>query len=174
MAVTITQEIFVYMADELGFKFPLDVRPGTFGNPDIVEFDEAAWNAYQWNPPPNFSDRDLNAAAKPTWNDLVEVREDALKQCRRTDNKKTIKYEETNRICAAYIGDQDIPQTVELEILYRLRAPAAELAPKDVERDRLHGKAVALKAWIEHADRTLAELKAFDPADDAHWAAPAD
>ena len=76
--------------------------------------------------------------------------------------------EETRRICVAYIGDQDVPQTVEQEILYRLRASATDLATKDAERNRLHGKAAALRAWVEHADRTLAELDTFDPTADLH------
>ena len=88
---------------------------------------------------------------------------------RRTALREAVLKEEARRICAAYIGDQDVEQTVEQEILYRLRAPAADLVTKDAERDRLAGKARALRVWINDSTRTQAELDAFDARTDTHW-----
>ena len=69
----------------------------------------------------------------------------------------------------AYVSDQDVPQTVQNEILYRLRASSEELAPKDLERDRLHVKAAALATSLD--SMALDALESFDPRDDRHWRA---
>ena len=82
--------------------------------------------------------------------------------------------EEERRICAAYLGDQDVRQTIAQEILYRQRASAEALRPKDAERDRLRRKGGALRAWVAAPERTAAELRGLDATAEAHWtAAPA-
>lgn len=139
---------------------------------------EAAWNAYDYNPG-EFSgsfapDEDTRATVrpKPTWAELQAAAAASRLSFLKVDAPRQIQAEEARRICAAYIGDQDVPQTIEQEILYRLRASDTDLAPKDTERDRLRGKAVALRTWINDDMRTQSELEAFDPTADSHWAKP--
>ena len=82
---------------------------------------------------------------------------------------KRINKEETKRICKAYISDQDVEQTVQQEMLYRLRASAVNLAPKNTERGRLHTKATLLKVWVKDSTRTIVELENLDFTLDTHW-----
>ena len=149
---------------------------------------EQAWNAYIWGGPddetgpqydrdiPEFSDPDLSASPKPTYAGLQSGARLAIIEFHAEQALSGIHDEETRRICAAYLADQDVPQTVEQELLYRQRAAekGTDISTKHTERDRLRDKAVALRVWVEHADRTLAELEAFDPTADLHWSAPSD
>ena len=135
---------------------------------------EETWTAYRWNfPAPPTGLPDPVASPKPTWAEL----ESSLAQVRlrraRARVASSSQMQEQGRICQAYIGDQNVAQTVQQETLYRLRAMefGTDITAKHAERDRLHTRAVALKAWTEHEDRTLTEIEDFDPADDSHWRA---
>ena len=133
---------------------------------------ESEWGTYQWNPPQylveRYPDPDPDASPKPTWAEIVTARDAALPIQLREQLTQSVNAEEERRICAAYLDDLPVLQTVQNEILYRLRATTADLAAKNTERDRLHFRAVALVAGLD--TMTLEELQAFDPAQDIHWA----
>ena len=99
---------------------------------------------------------------QPTHEELILERE-------RSDALGRLAEEEASRIRSAYIGSLDVSQTAEQEIFYRLRASASALSAKDAERDRLAGKAKALRTWIKSSSRTLAELTLFNAGDNKHW-----
>ena len=162
-----------YLVEHDGLRLPYNFIPGSFAGGLDSNFDAKSWGIYQWNPPGSFAagtfdQADPDASQKPNWQTLVSAApRAALADARRYHDRKIVD-EEARRICVAYIGDQDVPKEIENEILYRLRAPAAELAPKNTERDRLHARSVALVAGL--ATMTLAQLQAFDPTQDSHWA----
>ena len=63
------QSAFAYLLDAQNFKVPHDAMP------ILIVDNEAEWNAYAWNPPVGYEDMgvDPNAAAKPTWQELVDA-----------------------------------------------------------------------------------------------------
>lgn len=178
---------FRYMRDTSDFRLPYGVIPGSgLGTTNYNFADEQAWNGYQWNPPQNlrdvvgFTEADPDASAKPTWAVVVAADSVATTMEVRRERLQALLNEvlrqERQRICAAYIGNQNGSQTVTQELLFRARSQESglDISAKHTERDRLHAKAVALKAWVEHADRTLTELESFNPTADGHWAEPED
>lgn len=113
-----------------------------------------------------YPDPDLDASPKPAWAALVVAEATARLIDTRITLLRAVDAEEERRICTAYGA-----VTVQEEILFRLRAAAAVLAPLDVERDRLAARANVLRGSIRAAAAQDA-LDAIDPARDAHWAAP--
>ena len=108
---------------------------------------------------------------QPSWTELYEAA-----MAEEFSNTKSIRIrrvtiEEERRICEQYLEGQlrsDQSPTVQLEILYRLRAPNPELTLRDAERDRLHDVATTLLIAL-NAATTIDNL--LDPADDDLWVA---
>ena len=137
---------------------------------------EQKWNSMSWNPwtvkaitngVAEFIEIPAQSeqSEKPEWAQIFIIYPIWLvNRCISSINK-----EETKRICKAYISDQDVEQTVEQEMLYRLRASTVDLTPKNTERGRLHTKATLLKTWTKETTRTIVELEAFDSTLYTHW-----
>ena len=160
-----------HLVEHEGLRLPYDMMPGSFSGGTNSIFTQAEWLLYRFNPPQNidvFTEADPDASDKPTWATLIIAGKKHILSTAFETATENIADEEAERICVAYIGDQNVDLTIQNEILYRLRAPATELAPKNTERDRLHARSVALVAGL--ATMTLAQLQAFDPTQDSHWA----
>ena len=119
-----------------------------------------------------YSVADPAASAKPTWEAIVAAAGVAGLRAARRRAGLGVEAQESQRITNAYLAGEGGPATTTLEILYRLRASAVALVPKHAERNRLHARALALRAWVDEAARTSAELESFDASDDAHWDPP--
>ncbi len=64
--------------EEAGVAIPYGLKPaGAPGGRVNVIADEAAWDAYQWNPPESwvhkYPEPDPNASPKPSWNTVIEA-----------------------------------------------------------------------------------------------------
>ena len=144
-----------------GLVPPYRVAPGSRpgGRVDAICTSWARWRTYDWNPPEflptddrrlqEYGDTDFDASPKPSWREIRDAYDRAAPVRAREQLRETVRAEEGRRICVSYVSDQDVPQTVQNEILYRLRASSEELAPKDLERDRLHAKAAALVTSLD-------------------------
>ena len=170
-------DVFDDMVQTDGFQFPHDLFPGENIGGNVHLGTREHWEGYDYNPPEYFQNRDHpfavedpTADAKPTWDQILERHALLTGKNQRLSFRLEVMSEETRRIRAVYIGDLDVPQTEGQEILYRIRASAADLVEKDTERDRLHRVAVSLgkQTQIMPAD----QLDDFDPTDDALWAKP--
>ena len=126
------------------------------------------WELYEWNPPEylkhidEFSEADPSADLQPMWEELVGALPMARMGTHRRRGTVGIHIEGNRRITEAY-GATDWQD--EIQIRLGGRQPAGS----DAERDRLRSRHASLKTWVEHADRTIADLEAFDPTDDARW-----
>lgn len=163
-------DAFAYLIEEEGLVAPHNTIPA-FGENGLVS--EAHWNAVPWNPEfPDFQAVDPDASAKPTYQALTAAIPKAKLWQRRLSLVRGVTEQEALRICTKYLGTNHILR-IQDEVLYRLRCleGGVDISAKHTKRNHLHAKVVALTAWINHADRTLAELEAFDPTDDANWSA---
>ena len=53
---------------------------------------------------------------------------------------------------------------------FKKRLAGEHTPEQDAERVRLAGKHAGMESWLNDADRTLAELEAFDATEDSRWA----
>ena len=144
-----------------------------------LDLTREGWDLYGYNPVPYVADLELGlddrdtVRAKPTWDAVVAACPTFILKRAVDLGREVSQIEETRRICAAYIGDQPVRQTVEQEILYRQRAAETgiDISAKHAERDRRHGVANSLRARIAAA-QTIEDLDAIDPTDDSVWATP--
>lgn len=128
-------------------------EPGS-SNPPVTRRD---WHFHPWQ----------GRGEKPGWDDISTAAVAATLEAARAEAETALRRECRHRITEAY-GEG----SVEDEILLRLRG--GHTADQDTERDRLRGRHTVLFAYIEHPERTLDELTAFDVTDDAHWRAEGD
>lgn len=160
---------------------PWNVAQSTF-NPASSE---GNWNRYSWNPPSPFLERnqgviyshfkeyagrvDPLASPKPTWAELTEALTEVTLAQAKSIRIQRVQLEETRRICEQYLEGERYPDqgaTVQLELLYRARASAEELAIRDAERNRLHIVATTLVTRLKAAT-TIDDL--IDPTADSLW-----
>ena len=157
-----------------GVIFPYNRNPGSRPGQISLPFtNQEIWDSYQWNPP-QFLDYDddgpdPDASPKPTWEEIRSAVAGSIFRATKSTRIQRVSIEETRRICEQYLEGQlrsDQSPTVQLEILYRLRAPNPELTLRDAERDRLHDVATTLLIAL-NAATTIDNL--IDPADDDLW-----
>ena len=176
-----TQQEFIdalqYLLTE-GLIYPYDAEPGEFPGGSHNLNTQELWDAYGWNPPQyivsadgsgELPEPDPNASLKPSWAEIEAAVPTSIFRATKSIRIQRVSIEETRRICEQYLGGQlrsDQSPTVQLEILYRLRAPNPELTLRDSERDRLHDVATSLLAAL-NAATTLEAL--IDPTDEAQW-----
>jgi len=187
--------VFEWMRANRGLELPYDVIPGHGPGRGYSVFDEARWDAWQWNPPaqymndaagttvldwddPPFSGADAAASEKPTWDAIVSAKLAADHARALADLRIALEEEEERRICAAY-GQT----SVQGEMFYRLRAARAsdttKLDEQDAERNRLHQVKRYISSILD-AEATnlnpdqaaLDYVNAIDVSDDNLWAAP--
>ena len=159
-----------------GLKLPYGFIPGSRpgGIVTAIQTSWARWKrSYGFNPPdflkdlPEYASPDPDASPKPRWQTILEAVPRGKMVATRRESKERLRSEGQRRITAAY-GARGWHEEIEM------RMGGRQPQGSDVERDRLRGRHAALKAWVEQADRTLAELEAFDPSADVHWEAPSD
>ena len=154
-------DALLHLQDTAGLVLPHNLQPGAYVAPVMTE---AEWNAYGWNPNPQFPADGIDAAAspKPTWAELVAADAASRLIGTRQEAIALIDIEATRRITESY-GARDF----EHETRIRLRGAATDA--QNAERLRLHNKHDELQAWVADPARTFAELEAFDATDDSHW-----
>ena len=168
----------------LGLVLPYDQQPGNYPGGNVLEWTQASWDAYQWNPPQYlqtgthivdgreieiptdegapYAALDPAASPKPTWAELQTAVNRVMLDNRRYDQLAALKSECRTRITAAY-GENTFYDEIET------RLGGRHLTEQDAERVRLQARYAIIKAWIESTDRTLAELDALDLTDDTNW-----
>ena len=144
-------------------------RPG--GIVSAVCTSWAQWRKYEWNPPEfmpvegdsfqDYSDSDINASPKPTWQEIRKAYEVAVPRLLREGLTQQLRDECRRRITLAYEVDN-----TEDEIFLRLRGEYT--LEQNAERVRIHAIYKTLKTRIEGG--TLEELEAIDVTDNAVWA----
>ena len=153
-----------------GLQLPHGFLPGSYPGGIDLDFDEARWTAYQWNPPagladdPEFAVADPNASPKPTWAALVAANAVASLANLRADKLQQANDEATRRIALTYHAGADLNPLKE----FQERLSGRDQTANDAERVRLVSVCHALEARIEAAT-TEAELTAIDPSDDTEW-----
>lgn len=156
-----------------GLVLPYGIMPGSHpeGVATAVQTSWANWKRrYGFNPPDfmahleEFATYDSAAGPKPTWATIRRAADRGRTTELRNAHLAAIVREGERRIVEAY-GARNLDDE------FKRRLSGRTTAAQDTERTRLVAKHDALETWLESTDRTLAELEAFDPADDAHWAA---
>ena len=145
---------------------PYDTQPGDKpgGQTNVAE-SEAAWNAYQWNPPqymPDFEEADDNASPKPTWAKLVEASDKMAIVDDRRYLLINLDHEGERRIIAAYGASS-------LNDEFKLRLSNRSTPTQDTEAARLRAKHAEIKAWINDSSRTVQELEKYNVTADSLW-----
>ena len=151
----------------LPYGFMPGMRPG--GIVTAIQTSWARWKrSYGFNPPdfmahlPEYAVSDPDASLKPGWRTILEASQRGRIARWRTEHQRSIEAEGERRITAAY-GARDLDHEI------KRRLAGMHTPVQDAERVRLAAKHGELETWVEHVDRTLADLEAFDPADDALW-----
>ena len=161
------------LVDAGTISLPWGYWPGSYPGGEENFLDEKSWDLYIWNPPEHLTginfpgEYDPNALNKPTWNQIADAAVIGLLRQVRRSKLQQLEDQLTLRIRANYIGDQEITQTAEQEIFYRLRSSTEALAVKDTERDRLHGRFITLNTSL--TGMTLSQLESLDFTDDVNW-----
>ena len=131
-------------AMDIGIAFPTETL--TFND----------WHHQPWND---------DTRSKPTWEDVLHSSPTQHRINAIADRVQRVTAECKRRITQSAYGAMNWDEEIEDRLSGRATPE------QDVERERIRTKHKALRDWIQHADRTLEALEAFDPADDIHWQA---
>ena len=147
---------------EQGVRLPYDTPPGA--SPEGVQplNQQAAYEAYQWNPPQYYPQwgYDPDASLKPSWAAVEAVDQYLRRESLQAQRLAELRAECTRRISGVYGAS-----TVEEELFRRLRGEFVSWA--DDERDRLRRVYGERKAEI--LDMMLEELQAMDVSEESVW-----
>ena len=165
------QTTIQYMVKTGELYLPHGMFPGSFPGGVHDLSNEEAWTAYTWNPPQYlehlyaYAERDPIASPHYAWAFIESFLEPAMVEFLIPHRCRTLRRECHRRITEAY-GEA----TFNEELALRLRN--GQTPAQDIERERLRGIYQTLKTSVK--TMTRAELEAFDPTDDTHWAPPED
>ena len=115
---------------------PHGAYPGTFPGGLNDEFDQARWDAYQWNPPeglPEYRTPDPAASPKPTWAQLVEADGQAALADLRARKVLEANEEATCRIARLYHHNAWPDRSKE----WQVRLSGVDITAQDAQRNRL-------------------------------------
>lgn len=155
------------MAEGSGFTAPHGLIPGSYRGGVRHFATEEEWDAYGYNPPPDLPEYpyyDHDAGPKPSWAALVRASALGMLFAVQATVASALRSEVRRRINRVFDARDD-----EAEIWERLSRGSTPEAL--AERARLLGRYRILRDE-RILELTLDELRAFDPTDDAHWAAP--
>ena len=158
------QRAWTYLQKQ-GHKFPHGMIPGSYLGGELHYATEDEWAEETYQPPRFYPEYaiDPNADPRPKWSSLILAAESGEMEELLENHSQSIKLEVQRRINAVFDA-KDNQEEVWIRLLPDGNTPARL---QERERLILRGKLLREEGYI---GSTLEEMRAFDPADDSHWA----